>query len=61
MHRTHFSIKLYFRHLQSVSLAIFLTEAEHNDGGKITLHNHLDDPKAVGLSFESTVPALGIT
>lgn len=42
-------IKIQLRHLHSIHLTILLAEAENYDGREISLHNHLDNFKDVGL------------
>jgi hypothetical protein len=41
------SVKIQLGHLQGVRLALLLAEGEHNDRGKVSLHDHLDDLEAI--------------
>lgn len=42
-------VKIQFRHLHRVNLAVLLTKTEYDDGGKIPLHDHFHDFKNVCL------------
>lgn len=51
--QTHTSVEVQLGHLQSVGLALFLAEAENDDGLKVPLHDHLHYLKHTGWTCGS--------
>lgn len=45
------AVEVQLGHLHGVGLALLLAEAEHDDRGKVTLHDHLHDLVAVGTVY----------
>ena len=50
-------VEVQLGHLQGVGLALLLAEAEHDDGGELPLHDHLDNLEAAGALFHAALPA----